>query len=41
MHNLHVLLTALFTNMRILKFKSQLTFTFFILTDLLGNKTLL
>ena len=29
MHNLHVLLTALFTNMRILKFKSQLTFTFF------------
>ena len=29
MHNLLVLLTALFTNMRILKFKSQLTFTFF------------
>ena len=28
MHNLHILLTALFTNMRILKFKSQLTFTF-------------
>ena len=39
------IITALFTNMRILKFKSQLTITFSlpstILTDLLGNKTLL
>ena len=38
-------ITALFTNMRILKFKSQLTIAFFaavnILTDLLENKTLL
>ena len=37
--------TALFTNMRILKFQSQLTIAFLlpsiILTDLLGNKTLL
>ena len=41
------LFTALFTNMRILKFRSQPTIPFFaavnhlILTDLLGNKTLL
>ena len=41
------LFTARFTNMRILKFRSQPTIAFFaavnhlILTDLLGNKTLL
>ena len=38
-------ITALFTNVRIVKFKSQLTIAFslpsIILTDLLGNKTLL